>query len=240
MKIVKVFNNNVALVLNDEAVEEIIMGKGVGFNKREGDEINPAIIEKRFILNSGNSLDEWNNLLSRIEVEDIELASEMIQLAEKELAHDMDDSILLMLSDHLAFVKKRAAEGMYLRTPLEWDIKQIYAKEYQFALKAVAMMRQKTGIAIPDQEAAFLTLHFVNAYSTTMGMEETMLTTKIIQSIIDITKYHYGKEFNESTYDFTRFITITHIRYFVKRQLDKKTVSSEDSSLINLIAVKYP
>ncbi len=40
MKVVKVFNNNVALVLNDSNHEEIIMGKGVGFGKREHDTID--------------------------------------------------------------------------------------------------------------------------------------------------------------------------------------------------------
>ncbi|WP_318264445.1 CAT RNA binding domain-containing protein [Amedibacterium intestinale] len=30
MKVIKVFNNNVSLVLNDSGHEEIIMGKGVG------------------------------------------------------------------------------------------------------------------------------------------------------------------------------------------------------------------
>ncbi|EOL50063.1 BglG family transcription antiterminator LicT [Enterococcus caccae] len=237
MKILKVFNNNVSLVLNDDNIEEIIMGKGVGFNKREGDVIDSALIEKRFVLEGNNSVSNLDNLLARIDIEDIELASDIIQLGEAELEQSIDDSILLTLSDHIGFVLNRAAEGLQMRSPLEWDIKQIYTKEYAFALKAVQMMREKTGIEIPDQEAAFITLHFVNAYNSTSNMNETMLTTKIIQSIIDIIKYHYGKEYDETSYDFTRFIT--HIRYFVKRQLDKEVSSNEDSTLINLIAVKY-
>lgn len=237
MKILKVFNNNVSLVLNEDQIEEIIMGKGVGFNKREGDIIDPGLIEKRFVLEGTNSVKNLDNLLARIDIEDIELASDIIQLGKAELKQPIDDSILLTLSDHIGFVLNRATEGLQMRSPLEWDIKQIYTKEYAFALKAVEMMRAKTGLDIPDQEAAFITLHFVNAYNSTSNMNETMMMTRIIQSIIDIVKYHYGKEYDETSYDFTRFIT--HIRYFIKRQLDKEVPLNEDSSLINLIAVKY-
>lgn len=50
MKIEKVFNNNVVQILGINNEEIIVMGKGLGFQKKPGDEVNQDLIEKRFIL----------------------------------------------------------------------------------------------------------------------------------------------------------------------------------------------
>ena len=51
MRIKKVFNNNVVLVIDDLGKEQIVMGKGVGFQKFPKDLIDTNKIEKRFIFN---------------------------------------------------------------------------------------------------------------------------------------------------------------------------------------------
>lgn len=237
LKILKVFNNNVALVLNDSNHEEIIMGKGVGFGKRENDIIKDTGIEKRFVLEDKTSLKAFQELLGRIDIEDIELASDVIQDGEKNLGYQCSNSILLTLSDHISFMLKRAREKTLFTTPLEWDIKMIYPAEFKYAQSAVEMIRKRTGLKIPDQEAAFIALHFINAHYEGKNMQETVMSSKIIQHVIDIAKYHYGKEFNEDSFNFSRFIT--HIRYFVMRQLHDES-NKNDSSIINIIALKYP
>lgn len=237
LKILKVFNNNVALVLNDSNHEEIIMGKGVGFGKRENDTIQDSNVEKRFVLEDKTSLKAFQELLGRIDIEDIELASDIIQQGEQELDYTCSNSILLTLSDHISFMLKRAKEKTLFTTPLEWDIKMIYPKEFRYAQKAVESIRKQTGYDIPDQEAAFIALHFINAHYVGNDMQETLLSSKIIQHVIDIAKYHYGREFDETSFNFSRFIT--HIRYFVMRQIHNEA-SENDSSIINVIALKYP
>ena len=46
MKIEKVFNNNVVQILGINNEEIIVMGKGLGFQKKPGDEVNQDLIEK--------------------------------------------------------------------------------------------------------------------------------------------------------------------------------------------------
>ena len=237
LKVLKVFNNNVALVLNDSNHEEIIMGKGVGFQKRENDQIDESGIEKRFVLEDKTSIKAFQELTGRMDIEDIELASDIIQAGEAALGYTCSNSILLTLSDHISFMLKRAKENTFFTTPLEWDIKLIYPEEFTFASKAVTMISERTQLAIPEQEAAFIALHFVNAHYEGKDMSETLTCSKIIQNVMDIVKYYYGKEFNEGSFNFSRFVT--HIRYFVMRQLHQQT-SENDSSIINVIALKYP
>lgn len=237
VKVIKVFNNNVTLVLNDANHEEIIMGKGVGFGKKEQDLIDQNLIEKRFVLEDKTSVNAFQELLGRIDIEDIELASDIIQEGEKQLGYTCGNSILLTLSDHISFLLKRAKEKTLFTTPLEWDIKLIYPKEFQYAKQAVQTIRDHTGLDIPDQEAALIALHFINTHYEGHDMQETVLSTKIIQNVIDIANYHYGKQFNEQSFNFSRFVT--HIRYFVMRQLHHEA-NDNDSSIVNVIALKYP
>lgn len=237
MRIKKVFNNNVVLVIDDLGKEQIVMGKGIGFQKFPRDLIDTNKIEKRFIFNDKESLNELYTLLGRIPLGDIELASEIIEMGKAVLGYELNDTILITLSDHISYLLKRIDEGLVFRNPLQWEIRQIYPEEYKLAKRAVDYLRAKTGKDIPDSEAAFITLHFANAHLETDNMEETLLLTKIIDSILDIIKYNYGIDMNEQSFDYTRFIS--HLRCFIYRQLKNESVNV-DTSLLEIVKIKYP
>lgn len=237
MKLIKALNNNVALVRDRKGQEAVVMGRGVAFNAKPGDPVREALIEKHFVLDGDSGKKDFDSLLKRITVDDIELASGIIREGEEKLGCRCNDSILLTLSDHLGMLLERMKEGIHFGTPLEWDIKLIYPKEYQFARKVVADLSRKTGYDIPEQEAAFIVLHFINANSSGKGMEETMMYTKIIQNILNISKLHYGREFKEDNFDVSRFVA--HVRYFVKRQMNGERLEI-DESIAAVIAQKCP
>ncbi len=237
MRIKKVFNNNVVLVIDDLGKEQIVMGKGIGFQKFPKDLIDTNKVEKRFIFNDKESLNDLYTLLGRIPLSDIELASEIIEMGKEALGYQLHDTILITLSDHISYMLKRIDEGLVFRNPLQWEIKQIYPEEYEFSKRAVDYLREKTGKDIPDSEVAFITLHFANAHLETDNMEETLLLTKIIDSILDIIKYNYGIDMNEQSFDYTRFIS--HLRCFIYRQLKNESVNV-DTSLLEIIKLKYP
>lgn len=52
MKIFKILNNNVAVILNEDGQEQIVMGRGICFKKRAGDEIPDDMIDKEFHLST--------------------------------------------------------------------------------------------------------------------------------------------------------------------------------------------
>lgn len=237
MKVIKVFNNNVSLVLNDFNYEEIVMGKGIGFGKKENDTIDPAKIEKRFVLEDKTSVKAFQELLGRIDIEIIELASDIIREGEESLGYKCNGTILLTLSDHISFMLKRVKENVLFSTPLEWDIKLIYPDEFFYAQQALKKIRMRTKLDIPEQEVSFIAMHFINTHYEGRNMQETLLCTKIIQNVIDIAKYHYSKEFSSKSYHFNRFVA--HVRYFVMRQLHNE-INDNSSSLLNVIALKYP
>ena len=237
MKLLKALNNNVALVYDDKKQEAVVMGSGVAFGLKPGGFVNQDRVEKLFVLDKERGHKDFNSLLERISLENLELASDIIKRGEKELGYHCNDSILLTLSDHLGMMLERMKEGMYFASPLEWDIKLIYPKEYRYAMTVVEELQQELGAEIPEQEAAFIALHFINAYLYLEGMQDTILSTKIIQNILNICKIYYRREFNEDDFDVRRFIS--HIRYFVQRQM-KGEVLEIDETIAEAVITSCP
>ncbi|EME1653414.1 transcriptional antiterminator BglG, partial [Escherichia coli] len=52
MQITKILNNNVVVVIDDQQREKVVMGRGIGFQKRAGKRINSSGIEKEYALSS--------------------------------------------------------------------------------------------------------------------------------------------------------------------------------------------
>ncbi|PTL07640.1 CAT RNA binding domain-containing protein, partial [Staphylococcus haemolyticus] len=75
MKIIKIFNNNVVLTkINGE--ERIVMGKGLAFGKRNGEQLDKEKIDKVFRLTNVNR-ERMLSLLSEVN-QDVLLISESI------------------------------------------------------------------------------------------------------------------------------------------------------------------
>lgn len=50
MKVDRIYNNNVIQVQSEQGQEIIVMGRGIGFQKKVGDAIDTSLIEKTFVL----------------------------------------------------------------------------------------------------------------------------------------------------------------------------------------------
>lgn len=58
MKIDKVYNNNVVLAKGDNEEEIIVMGRGLGFQKKSGDKIDSTLVEKTFVMQDNDIANE--------------------------------------------------------------------------------------------------------------------------------------------------------------------------------------
>ncbi len=69
MQITKILNNNVVVVIDDQQREKVVMGRGIGFQKRPGERINSSGIEKEYALSSHELNGRLSELLSHIPLE---------------------------------------------------------------------------------------------------------------------------------------------------------------------------
>ena len=65
MRIFKVLNNNVAVILNEDGQEKIVMGRGICFKKKAGDDLNPEAIDKTFFLSGTEAHSDQFQVLIR-------------------------------------------------------------------------------------------------------------------------------------------------------------------------------
>ena len=115
MKIFKVINNNIVITLDQNNQEIILMDRELGFKQRPGNNIDENLIEKRFSLSSSdNEESSVSQLLSNISLEDIRVATQILNYAEDirvatqilNYAEDIfntkvSDSKVIALSDHI-------------------------------------------------------------------------------------------------------------------------------------------
>ena len=72
-------------ILNNNDKESVVMGRGIAFQKKKGDEIDDTKVEKIFVLENNNVNDKFLKLINDIPVECIEVAEEIISYAEENL-----------------------------------------------------------------------------------------------------------------------------------------------------------
>ncbi|MCX8955997.1 BglG family transcription antiterminator LicT [Erwinia psidii] len=237
MKIVKVLNNNVVIVHDAQGNEQVIMGRGLAFGKRAGDEIDPQQVEKVFALQCPELIRRLGHLVSEISLEVITTTESIIGLAKKELTHNLHESLAIGLTDHINFALQRQRENVPLRNSRQQQIKMLYPAEYAVSMKALVIIEKRLGIRLNEDEAGFIALHLVNARLHS-DMAEVMNITDFMQQILNIVRYQLSIEYQPDSLSYHRFVT--HLTFFAQRMLGKQGVCSDDDSLHDAVRNRYP
>ncbi|HDE2900272.1 TPA: PRD domain-containing protein [Klebsiella pneumoniae] len=237
MQVAKILNNNQVICLDDNGKECIAVGKGLGFGVSVGDNIVTDKIEKCFSIIDEETQTKFRRLVTEIPLEHISLADEIISYVKCSLGKSVSDNIYVSLTDHLSFAIERCKKGHILSNPLLWETKRFYYHEYKLGMIALDMVFHKTGIRLPEDEAAFIALHIVNAEAGGT-FDETVKVTHLIQDVLNIIKYHFNIIFNDQGLDYNRFLT--HLRFFMQRLKENKTYASKDSAFYQVLRSEYP
>lgn len=235
MKIAKILNNNVVVVLDEQLREQVVMGRGLAFQKRPGDELDERCIEKVFALQSDELVRRLSELLSQIPLEVITACDRIIELARSQLGK-LQDSLYITLTDHCYFALERQKKGAVVRNVLLWEIKHLYPKEFALGQQARAILAKRLDVELPEDEAGFIALHLVTAQLNS-EMPEVMHITQVMQEILHIVKYQLTLEYDEESLSYHRFVT--HLKFFSQRLLNRTVVADDDLSLHQAVKENY-
>ncbi len=236
MKILKVINNNVVSAYNEQGKEVVVTGKGVGFQKKAGDMINPEQIEKIFRLDDDHT-NEFEALIKDIPYEYIRVAGKIISNAKKCLDKKLSKNIYIGLTDHMNYAITRAKQNIRVENALLWEIKRFYHQEYQIGLDALDIIKKELGVSLPEDEAGFFALHIVNA-EIGADMRNTAKAPDIIKDVLNIVSYTLGVEMDENSLSYERFIT--HLKFFLERILSGKTYEEGYYELNDMVKDNFP
>ena len=214
MKISRVFNNNSVGAVLPDGREAVLVGPGVGFNKRRGDEVDPAMVEKRFVLDSVAESQGMRSILVSLPYPVVELTARVAaRLAER---HDikLSPAVEIGLADHLAAALDRLANQTSLYNNLLFETKSTYREEFRIALEVLDWVQELAGKRLPLDEAGFITLHLVNA-GLTGNMVETQRTASAVQGVMTIVRAWMPVTAALDPGHVERFLT--HLKFVVRR-----------------------
>lgn len=236
MVIEKIVNNNVITTVLENEIEAVVMGRGIGFKKRVGDLVEEDNVEKIFKLDNPQTKVKLNELLESVEPVYFEITERIVIYAEKLLDKKLSELIYVLLTDHLVFAVEREKQNISLQNPMLWEIKNLYKEEFEIGLWALDLIKKEVNANLPEDEAAFIALHIVNA-SLDADMYNTMNVTILTKDILKIIEDYFKLEFKDDSLDYIRLVT--HLKFFSQRILKREQIGVEEEDLYDILAKKY-
>lgn len=238
MIIEKILNNNVVIVKDEKNIEKIVMGRGLAFKKKVGDEFDESKIDKVFTLSNKEAVNKFQELIVDIPIEHIELAEEIIFHVKTNKGKKLNEIVYISLVDHIYTSIVRFLDGITVKNVLLWEIRRFYPEEFSIGLNALDMIEERFNVRLPEDEAGFIALHLVNAEIDEESMQDVYQITKFMQEIVNIVKYKFNIVFDENSVYYYRFIT--HLKFFAQRIINRNTYEDEnDDDLLEVIKNKY-
>ena len=204
-EVIKTFNNNVILARQSKQ-EMILVGKGIGFGKKNGDNIvaEPGKLEKVFHeLQSSSSLN-YLDMIPKYNKEIIGVSEEIIAKAETMLG-SLSPNIHVALVDHITFAVDRMNMSLPIENPFTEEITLLYQEEYEVAELAATLLEDRINVNIGDGEKGFIALHLHSA-RTNKTIRETMGDTRLFKSCTDLIIEEVNGEHNNKRQVYRSFI----------------------------------
>lgn len=236
LKFLKTLNNSAAIVETDSGESEIVLGKGIGFNLKKGDQIDESKIERRFVTADDHKKDQVKD----IRPETIDITNQVVRLVEPLLNIKFNDFQYLALADHIDFALTRVKDNIdFSDNNTRWEVRNLFPKEYQVAEQTIKLIDSQLKVTLPKSESVLMTYHLVNAESDDAQVQETVQITQLIKDIINIIQFEYKLVLDTNSFNYSRFIT--HLRALLVRLMRHQKTDTEelDPSLLSFMKVKY-
>ena len=186
--IIEKFLNNNMLLVNDNHDEMIVMGKGLRFHYKVGDEIKQEDIEKTYVLQESTNKNGYLQVLENAPDIYLEIVHHIIETAQFKISSPLNEQIFVTLLDHLLYAVERYEKRIVLQNRMLWEIQKFYPNEFMIGLHAVDYINETLNIQLPEAEAGNIAFHFVNAQikSNDLSTENGMLMVKMLKDIFQI------------------------------------------------------
>ncbi len=213
-------------------------GCGIAFGKKARRRADPAKVGAALHEQRAGAFRPVRRAGKAIPAEYIEAAEKVIAMAKMQLGKELADNLYLSLADHIYFTIQRWHSNMLIRNRLLLETRMLYPDEFRAGQDAVKYLDERFKVDLPEDEAAFIALHFVNA-SMGMQMNETVQITQIVQEVSSVIRNYFHLEFDPDSLDYFRMVT--HIKFFAQRIVAGTSLTSDESDmqLYEMVRQKY-
>lgn len=232
----KVLNNNVAIAVHPSYGETVVIGKGVGFNRKKGDVLPEDLADKMFVLKSEKEQENYKKLLPNIDEQMQASIIETIQHINSRVPGSLNEHIHVGLTDHLLFALNRVQNGMEMKNPFLIETITLYPFEYEVAKEVIEIMKEKTGIGLPEGEIGFITLHIHSAV-VNKELAEVNKFSQLVSHLVKIIEDQLDFKMDKESVDYIRLVR--HLRFTIDRVLADEKID-EPQKIANLLKEEYP
>lgn len=236
LTIQKVLNNNVVIAQNDIYKEVVLIGNGLGFNRKKGDTVPFDQADKTFLLTDKQEMEQYVNLLPYIEEKLIAFIHELLHFIEDQMGKELNEHIHVALTDHIAFAINRAKKDIQFSNPFLFEIESLYPKEYLVAEDVVRKVEQQTGVSFPEGEIGFIALHIHSAV-TDKSLRDINRYHSLLSKMVDIIQESLDIELEKTNIDYHRLIQ--HLHRAIDRA-DKGIPVGQENKLAAMLKSECP
>ena len=213
MVILRVLNNNVVLVRDEIGREAILTGRGLGFQRRAGQDVDASLIARRYIpVDNAESVAE---VIAGIPLERLTLIERVFRRAARELGTGVPSSTIVAVVDHVNQAMERVRQGLVMDYPLRAEAAHLHPQELALAETMVAELNAAQDVQLPAGEAVALALHLFTAAVGARSTREAARRSRLIGQVLDVLRAAYGSGLDPDSIDVARFAA--HLRYFLAR-----------------------
>ncbi|WP_433746797.1 glucose PTS transporter transcription antiterminator GlcT [Falsibacillus pallidus] len=235
--VAKVLNNNVLIAQFAEEKDEVVLiGKGIGFNRKRGDSIDESSVEKTFVLKGEKEKEQYKKLLPFIDEDMLGVIISSIELIRKRTNTFLNEHIHVALTDHIMFAITRLMRGMSIRNPFLVETRALYPFEYEVAREVVELINETANVDLPEGEIGFIALH-IHSAMVNKDLSEINQHSQLIGSLIQTIEEQFKIELNKESVDYMRLVR--HLRYTIERVLTGEIVE-EPKKIASLLKEEYP
>lgn len=232
----KALNNNVVIAKDHVLDEVVLIGKGIGFNRKKGDMISLFDAEKTFVLTDKKEMEQYQTLIRHQDPELIEFLNDIIFYIESQMDQPLNEHIHVALTDHLSFAIKRAGSNIQFTNPFLFEIESLYPKEFQVAREIVNKIDHKLGIRFPEGETGFIALHIHSAI-TDRQIRDLNRHHELIALMIELIEENLDITINKGDVNYNRLLQ--HLHRGIDR-VNQDNLLGKEQSLKNVLKTTYP
>lgn len=236
IRVKQALNNNVVIAKGPLLEEVVLIGKGIGFNRKKGDTISVSEAEKTFVLTDKIEIEQYQTLIKHQDPALIEFLNDIIFYIEAQMDRPLNEHIHIALTDHLSFAIKRADSKIQFSNPFLFEIKSLYPKEYKVAQNIVEQIKEELGVEFPEGETGFIALHIHSAI-TDRKIRDLNRHHELIALMVELIEENLNITINKDDVNYNRLLQ--HLHRAIDR-VNQDNLLGKEEYLKNVLKTTYP
>jgi transcriptional antiterminator, BglG family len=228
VEILRVLNNNVVLARDEIGREAILTGRGLGFQRKRGQDVDASLISRRYVL--ADNAQSVAEVIAGIPLERLALIERVFRKAARGLNTDVPSSTLIAVVDHINQAMERVRQGLAMDYPLRAEVAHLHPEELQLAEAMVEEINAAQEVQLPGGEAVALALHLFTAAIGAPSAQAASEQSRLIGQVMGLLEKSFGEAFDADSVNAARFAV--HLRYFLVRARTAVQIEDGTSSLV--------